>query len=505
VKPSSVNVQAGGDCDISLEVYPMAVVRAKTSASYGLIIFLIFLIVVAITFAVVFYSNNAKLEQETALARKTIGELGTPGDVTEFKSPTRFGAKELYPGKTPLRAAMTDVDKLRSSIAGNASASGTPASVLTDPDGGLITLKVAAAGFPKEQSLFDTIDQLLNQRSQNETRAKTAEANLASAQAAATGERTNYETDRTAWRQATQKLEEEKAQLTAQAQQAEKDHKDDVTKYESQIDTAQRDLADAARKNAVALKQKDDEITRISAEMARYKAQLAQFKPKNPADLSNERDGNVIRVEQNSDVVYINLGNAEHVSRGLTFAIYDPKYNISVGAEGPGHEKASLEVIDIGEHESTARVTHVEPGQAVNVGDVIANPVYHADRARKFHFFVYGDFDLDGDGTSTPGERQQLIRLIQNWGGVIDDQLTTQTDFLVVGALPGSSTRVFDPGSEEDKALEQKRNNEQKVYGDLVAKARDYSIPVLNSNRFLAMIGYYNTTVVHPALFRAPK
>jgi hypothetical protein len=118
---------------------------------------------------------------------------------------------------------------------------------------------------------------------------------------------------------------------------------------------------------------------------------------------------------------------------------------------------------------------------------------------------VYGEFDLDGDGITTPGEREQLIRLIQNWGGVIDDQLTSQTDFLVAGALPGSSTRVFDPGSDEDKAREAARTAEQQVYSDLVAKARDYSIPVLNSNRFLAMIGYYNTTVVHPPFYRVSK
>jgi hypothetical protein len=479
--------------------------RAKTSASYGLIIFLVFLIVVAATFAVVFYMNNAKLEQEARVATKNLQDLGSPADVNEFKSPTRFGSPELYAGKRPLRAAIDDIDKLRFSIAGNNAGAGTPASILTDPDGGLIPLKVTAAGFPKDQSLFDTIDQLMNQRSQNETRAKTAEANLAAAQVSGSSERTNYENERAAWRQATKTLEDEKAQLTDQAQQEEKSHKDDVAKYEAQIDAAQRDRADADRKNAVALKQKDDDIVRLKGEAERYKAQLAIFKPKSPADLSNEPDGRIIRVEENSDVVYINLGSAEHISRGLTFAVYDPKYNISVGPDGPGHEKASLEVIDIGEHESTGRLTHVESGQSVNVGDTIANPVYHSDRARKFHFYVYGEFDLDGDGITTPGEREQLIRLIQNWGGVIDDQLTSQTDFLVAGALPGSSTRVFDPGSDEDKAREAARTAEQQVYSDLVAKARDYSIPVLNSNRFLAMIGYYNTTVVHPPFYRVSK
>lgn len=480
----------------------MAVVRPKTSStSYGSIIFLAFLLVIAIAVAVIFYKKNEELDKTAKTAQANLRSLGSDTDVNEFKSPTRFGDK--LQEKKLLRNAMDQVDLLRSKIAGAAAGTAVPATVLTDPDG-LIDSKLAGVGY-KDQTLFSAIDGLATQRSQNESRAKAAEANLAAAQTAATNERQRYETERDAWRKTLQTLQQEKDQLVAQVQGEEKAHKDDVAKYESQIDAAQKSLGDAQRENAVKLKQKDDEVARRQNEVDRLKIQIAGLKPKNPADLSNEPDGRVIRTDSNSDIVFVNVGTADHAMRGLTFAVYEPGQAINVGNDAAGHEKASLELIEIAEHESMARVTHTEKGQYVKINDIIANPVFHSDRNRKFHFFVAGDFDLDGDGIPTPAERDQLIRLIQNWGGVIDDQLTTQTDFLVLGAPPSSSTHVFDTGTDEDKARLQNRAAEQKTYNDLIARAHDFSIPVLNSNRFLAMIGYYNTTTVHPPLFRTPK
>ena len=40
------------------------------------------------------------------------------------------------------------------------------------------------------------------------------------------------------------------------------------------------------------------------------------------------------------------------------------------------------------------------------------------------------------------------------------------------------------------------REQQQKQYDELVVEAKRLSIPVLNANRFLSMIGYYSTTVV---------
>ena len=43
-------------------------------------------------------------------------------------------------------------------------------------------------------------------------------------------------------------------------------------------------------------------------------------------------------------------------------------------------------------------------------------------------------------------------------------------------------------------------SKEQARYDELIVSARRLAIPVLNANRFLAMIGYYNTTIVRPTV-----
>ncbi len=488
----------------------MAVVRTKTSGNLGAIIFLVFLVVVAAAIAIFFYMKVEKLELGRRQADAKVNNLGSKLDVDAFIQPAHFGEK---PNK-PLREAINEVDAMRSKIdAGDpANNRDVPTSaLLTDPDG-LISAKLnsidekfAKLQLPatKHLSLFSGIDDLMAQLDKMNDRAKAAETQLAAAQTTNTDERTHYENERDAWRKSLAQVQVDKDQLTKQVQDEEKAHKDDIAKYEADKDTQVKTQADVERTAAVKIKKLEDEITRLNGRITQLQVQISQFKPKNPVDLSNEPDGRIIRVDKDSDVAYVNIGSAERATRGLTFAVYDPKYNINtVTADGQSHEKAFLELIEVGEHETMARITHTNKDQPVVVGDVIANPVYHLDKTRKFHFFVYGEFDIDGDGVPTPAERDQLIRLIQNWGGIVDDQFTTQTDFLILGGIPGSSTHVFETGTDEDKARDQKRAEDQKYYADLVGKAHDWSIPVLNTNRFLTMIGYFNTSTVQRPLFR---
>ena len=41
------------------------------------------------------------------------------------------------------------------------------------------------------------------------------------------------------------------------------------------------------------------------------------------------------------------------------------------------------------------------------------------------------------------------------------------------------------------------RSQDQKKFEELWAEAKASNIPVLNGNRFLAMIGYYSSTIAH--------
>jgi hypothetical protein len=188
---------------------------------------------------------------------------------------------------------------------------------------------------------------------------------------------------------------------------------------------------------------------------------------------------------------------------GLTFSVHDPRIGIkgSVDALKPGSEnqdvgpaagKGGIEVEEVGGTESLCRITKTMPGQIIQAGDLLSNPVYQTNKNRKNHFVVFGDFDLDGDGVATAAEHDRVVHLITEWGGVIDDKLSPQTDFLVLGSTPEAPNSNADmtPGSPAATAIQ-----EAKEYDTIEDDAKHDGVPILNANRFLAMVGYYNTTI----------
>jgi hypothetical protein len=126
------------------------------------------------------------------------------------------------------------------------------------------------------------------------------------------------------------------------------------------------------------------------------------------------------------------------------------------------------------------------------VGDLIANLVYEPNV--KFRFKVFGDFDIDQDGKATPQEADVVKRLIAQWGGIVTDDLNIDTDFLIMGkepvvpAIPAEQLKD-DPIRE----FEQKKAEEaRKAYDDVKNKALELHTPVLNQNRFLYFIGFFD-------------
>ena len=177
----------------------------------------------------------------------------------------------------------------------------------------------------------------------------------------------------------------------------------------------------------------------------------------------------------------------------MTFAVYDPLIGISLDAEARG-KKGDVEVVEVGENDSRARITRTEPNKQITPEDWVASLVYNKNR--KYHFYLFGDFlDLDGDGIATSAERERLVRLIESWGGAVDDTFTSQTDFLVLGAEPGGSALKSDAESDQTSDLVKQRTSQQKQYADLLVESHDWAVPVLNANRFLSLIGYYNPVI----------
>jgi hypothetical protein len=445
----------------------MAVVRPTRSAPpYGLIV-LAFTTFIATAVAVLFYLQVGKATADAAAATKAAQDANTK-----------------------IAAMKGDRDKLVTLVSPSMEAS------VQDVVDGANAARAAAnkTGVPLSSAVTDLSTDL----ARAEDRSKQMDARITEIQNTYDNNIKSIQADRDGLTKALDDAKAQNADLSKQLADAqgnattaisakEKDQTDLQAKYDTDV-----------RNYLVQIQQLNGEISARDTQIDELKKVVEESKPKIVGDLSAIVDGKVIRTMPGKDELYIDLGRKDRISVGLTFAVYDPNRGIgSNAAKGKGQ----IEVIEVGDNQSLCRILHTEPQQTILTDDVIANVVYHKDRTRTYHFFVYGEFDLDGDGTPTPAERDRVDRMITAAGGVIDTQITTQTDFVVLGSPPGQAQPIFDTTTDQGKDLLAQRDAEMKKYTQVITDAKGYSVPVLNENRFLALIGYFNTTRVNQPMY----
>jgi len=259
-----------------------------------------------------------------------------------------------------------------------------------------------------------------------------------------------------------------------------------------QVDTYRKQL-EQARAN---LKSLNDKLLKTQAElkMAEDVMKLAQqevreIKPSPDHEvLAHRPDGKIILIDSQTNVVHLNIGSKQHVYRGLTFTVYDRSGSIPKDGRG----KAEIEVFDVAETYSAARITKSETKSPILRGDIVANLIWNSDKTNVF--VVAGDFDLDNDGNFDSNAIGRIRALIEKWGGRVADTISIDTDFLVLGGQPQVPTQQptfeeleLDPGAmQRYEALLQRLNH----YNQLQGQAQALWIPVFRYERFLYFIGY---------------
>jgi hypothetical protein len=207
-----------------------------------------------------------------------------------------------------------------------------------------------------------------------------------------------------------------------------------------------------------------------------------------------QADGRILRVPGNN-TVYIDLGTGDQISPGLTFEVYDrvegvPPLGDPNTDDNLPKGKASIEVIRVGPGSSECRIVKQQPGQTIVEGDLIENIVY--DKNTKYNFLVFGNFDLDQNGVATPQDADVVKRLVTQWGGKLIDKVNADTDFVVLGKEP--TIPVFSKEEQSDPINAAKlaqATAEAEAYDGVKKAAIEFHIPILNQNRFLYFVGYY--------------
>ncbi len=241
-----------------------------------------------------------------------------------------------------------------------------------------------------------------------------------------------------------------------------------ITSEREKNQALERDLG-ALRGRLAAQEQKSGGLTRGPDTLA-------------PARLA---DGSVLTAVAGDDVVYIDLGEKDRLNLGMQFAVYSGEN----GIPADGRAKAQIEVASIFEDSAECKIVRRRRGQVVFEGDLIANPVYDRDRPQKF--LVVGEFDLDRDGQVDAAGAQVIESLVREWGGVVTQELSAVTDFMVLGASPkrplSGSTRNLSAEQAERRAAREKAWS---LYADRLSTARALSVPILSHDLFLNFLGY---------------
>ena len=292
-----------------------------------------------------------------------------------------------------------------------------------------------------------------------------------------------------------QALLAEKEKLLQDVEQAKQDYKElqDLLRQstEEQVRNLTAELQEmTAIKEALEdkLDLKEAELSEAQQEMKLAKAQVAKIAPGPDQEaLAYQPDGKIILVDNNAKVVHLNIGSNEHVYRGLTFTVYDR--GTSVQQDGKG--KAEIKVFDIAETHSAARIIDSELTKPILLDDIVANLIW--DSTKTNVFVIAGDFDLDGDGYIDYNAVERITALIKKWGGRVDDTISIDTDFLMLGQIPLVSGRPtleeqqLDPTAMQKYEASLQRLNQ---YNALQERAKILWIPIFTYDRFLYFIGY---------------
>ena len=296
--------------------------------------------------------------------------------------------------------------------------------------------------------------------------------------------------------QKAQRLTAERDSLAQQAQQVQTSYDELKALMEKstdeQVQVLLKDLETERERSAQFNQQflKTEAELQVASQMLRdARDKLAQFtgQPDIEGGEIRKPDGDILLVDEYSKIVHIDIGSEQHVYPGLTFGVYEQ--HVPIPRDGKG--KAEIEVFNVARNMSTARIIKSDMRNPVMKGDVVANLVWSKDKVNIF--VVSGDFDLDGNGTKDADADKMIKALIENWGGQVEEAVSVNTTFIVLGTTPAVRERpTYDQLSIDPLAMEKYEASLKKLadYKKTQKQAQALNIPILNYERFLYLIGY---------------
>ncbi len=479
---------------------------SQNSSRSGLITWLVVFTVLFLTATVVaiYYGvETSRLQKDlTDYKTKYIPKIIADGALTGDTVTKLEAAKSEDPTNYPASMALLDVaakqrDELATVITGNPGS--TVAQAKQAATDALAAAKQSVQGtevtLPATGSLATSVRDLAGAVATRQASIKQLNDQIQQVQ----GEKTKIieQTD-AALKQKDQQIadartESEKARTDVSTYSATKNNS--IQQMEGERDKERQAAQEALNQKDIELKKLQNQLMVTTKQVQALQSRLGGLRVNPNESVVRQPDGRIIRVGGDK-IVYIDRGAGDQIAPGMTFEVYDKTSGVPAMGEGMSDQnlpagKASIEVLRVGPASSEARVVNEKPGTLISEGDIIANLVY--DPRTKYNFVVFGKFDLDHNGVATAQDAEVLKRLITQWGARVTNDVNVDTDFVVLGAEPAIPT--FSADEERDPLVQQKiaaARKEVDDYQTVRRTASELNIPIMNQNRFLYFIGYYD-------------
>ncbi len=255
------------------------------------------------------------------------------------------------------------------------------------------------------------------------------------------------------------------------------------------LDNREQQIQKLTREGSVRERDLGIENGQLKSTIALLQKQISTFKQTafDPRKVLTAADGRIVRAIPGSDIVYINLGAADHIKPGMGFEVFGRNAEPPANMRG----KASLEVVNVMEETAECRVMRREPGQPLVENDIIVNLAY--DRGRKPKFVVRGEFDLNYDGVPDYNGAEQIASLIRQWGGQVADDLDETVDYVVLGQAP-KAPPVDEKATDVVREQARAKDQEGAKFAQIRDQATKMNIPIVTQNQFLYLTGYSGST-----------
>jgi hypothetical protein len=468
---------------------------------YALVTF-VALFIIATVFAVLYYVKSEDFRTQAELAQGDLSSIATPA---EKNSLARI-VGTANQGKSYMGTMLDIVDGLYSFILGKDPSADLPATVkfneismaIDTLNKDVIGEDINPAFGPNGVALLKTIEELkqklenaraeisnLGQINKNlQIDMEDAVANLELNKQNFLRELNQYQTE----------VDEIRTRFNVLQQDMQAATDEQIQDFQGKLEEEQARL----RQKQLDLQKTEEKLNETDSLLDEALAKLEAIKPKPDKEVqAYQPDAQIVRIDLQNGIVYLDAGINDHVYRGLTFAIYDR--NKPIPEDGKG--KAEIEVFQVAEQVCAARIVESDKKNPVVKEDIVANMIW--DRKTANRFVVAGVFDFNNDGLMDPEGAQRIIEMIERWGGQVDDEITVDTDFMILGAEPKLLKRPTQQELDINPLVQQRyEESRQKIdaYNKILEKAANLGIPVFNQKRFFYLIGYDSLFNKNPML-----